>query len=257
MKKIDFTTIIISFSLVLVISLSTFLFLNFFKVNLSIVNKNDLPAVSNDAIVTATKIQFPVNSYPVHEFTGILTKLDGRLMTINDIANGIAIIFTTDGATKYFVNETKPPYESTIDVTYFATTPDRLHIGDQVRISVTEDLRTPPTTTLVSKEVTIVRELSRYLRGTVSKLDINKDSITVTRNDDIASNTSVIISLTNIKKIVLGYKDEPDMMYGQVTKNEIQVGQDILVYSDTPIPANATTVNSAYLKLTSPGTRPQ
>lgn len=257
MKKLDFTTLIISLSIVLVFSLSTFLFLNFFKINVSVVNKNAPQTIQTNEIISTTKVQLPVSSYPIHEFEGILTKHEGPLVTIDDIGNGIAMIFSTNESTKYFVNETKPPYESTIDVTYFATTSDRLHIGDQVRVSVSEDLRTPPSKILNSNEVTIVREMSRYMRGKISKIDTAKDIITVTRNDNIATDTQVTVSLANIKKIILGYQDEPDRLYGLVTKNEIQIDQDVLVYSDSPIFPNSTTVDGAYLKLTNSGPRPQ
>lgn len=250
MRRPDLFSIIIFSSITLILSLAIFLFLNFFTVNFSIEKKGETTNISKNT-------EFPINSYPIYEFLGILTEKSSTFITLDSHELGVSMSFNLSDSTEFFTNETTPPYKPYTEGVFKKTALDSFNVGDHVNVTTTEDLRLDIPYFPLADKVILVQNLSHYIRGTVIELDTQNDRIIINRNDNFAQVKQVIISLSNTKLITFGYVNEPDRNYRITNKENILPGYDVLVYSDSPVSQNATAVDGAYLKLTSPEKRPE
>lgn len=118
-----------------------------------------------------------------------------------------------------------------------------------------DDLNTIYPNAAQTKVVLIVKQQSHYTLGKITQIDLDNQNIVIDRQDDTVTKTSVSIPLSNVSHLVFGYADEPPRYDKTVTIDYLKVGQDVLVYSESPIAQDADTINASYVKVTEP-TRP-
>lgn len=249
MKRLDLPTAIIIFSLVVITGLLAFLFLQLSKskgtsFNLDLPFSTQIrPSITKDSIIT--------NPNPIFTAVGLVTKINQQDLTLFDMDRQISINFSTDSSTQVLLNKALPPYilGDAIDVQIADIS--AINVGDIIDVVSPSDITKPSQPAPVTK-ILIVQQLSLYTKGKVVSIDPTSNTFTINREDNLVKKNGVVVSATDVKKFIFGFTDEPDRNQREITIIDLKTGEDVLIYSETPIAPDATFIEAAYIKASQP-----